>query len=57
MTCEDYPCCGHDFGDCQERMKCVVCGRRQPKTAKSSICLKCRDRLGITWTSTGALDD
>lgn len=42
--CEDYPCCGHEANDCpdsQGRMKCVECGRRQSKTATSSICPKC----------------
>ncbi len=42
--CEDYPCCGHELGDCPDdkgRMKCVECGKRQPKTATSSICPKC----------------
>ncbi len=44
MTCEDYPCCGHEPGDCPDssgRMKCVECGRRLPKNASSSICPKC----------------
>ena len=30
--CEDYPCCGHEPGDCPDssrRMKCVECGKRQ----------------------------
>jgi hypothetical protein len=42
--CEDYPCCGHESGDCPDssgRMKCVECGKRLPRTATSSICAKC----------------
>ena len=41
MRCEDYPCCGHEVGDCpdsQGRMKCVNCGKRLPKNAPSSLC-------------------
>ena len=46
--CEDYPCCGHEPGDCpdaQGRMKCVECGKRQPKAATSGICPSCRRRM------------
>lgn len=46
--CEDFPCCGHESGDCPDssgRMKCVECGKRQPKTATSSICPKCTRRM------------
>lgn len=42
--CEDYPCCGHEAGDCPDasgRMRCVECGKRLPKNASSSICPKC----------------
>lgn len=55
MPCEDYPCCGHEPGDCPDsegRMKCVECGRRLSTRAISSICAKClramsrRDRDG-----------
>lgn len=45
MRCEDYPCCGHEAGDCPDssgRMKCVECGKRLAKTATSSICPKCQ---------------
>jgi hypothetical protein len=45
MACEDYPCCGHEPGDCPDssgRMKCVECGKRLPRTATSSICAKCQ---------------
>ena len=46
--CEDYPCCGHEPGDCpdsQGRMCCIECGKRQPKTATSSICKPCQRRM------------
>jgi hypothetical protein len=45
--CEDFPCCGHAFGDCPDasgRMTCVECGRRLPRNAASSICAKCQLR-------------
>lgn len=47
MHCEDYPCCGHgpaplgDGGGCpdaQGRFNCVLCGRKLPRGATSSIC-------------------
>jgi len=43
--CEDFPCCGHEAGDCPDshgRMKCVECGKRLPRTATSSICVRCQ---------------
>ncbi len=46
--CEDFPCCGHDAGDCpdsQGRFTCVECGKRLARTATSSICLKCQRRM------------
>ena len=45
--CEDYPCCGHEAGDCPDasgRMKCIECGKRLSKNAHSSICTKCLRR-------------
>ena len=45
MRCEDYPCCGHEPGDCpdsQGRMTCVECGKRLAKNASSSICKSCQ---------------
>jgi len=43
--CEDYPCCGHESGDCPDssgRMRCVGgCGKPLPKNATSSICKRC----------------
>ncbi len=47
--CEDYPCCGHEDGDCpdsQGRFTCVGCGKRLSKDAPSSICPKCQRRMG-----------
>ena len=47
MRCEDYPCCGHEPGDCpdsQGRMKCVGCGKRLPKNSASSYCVSCYQR-------------
>ena len=46
--CEDYPCCGHEAGDCPDskgRMKCVDCGKRLSKAATSSICSSCLKRM------------
>ena len=51
--CEDYPCCGHgpaplgDGGGCPDaegRFKCVLCSRKLPKGARSSICAPCQRR-------------
>jgi hypothetical protein len=42
--CEDYPCCGHEAGDCPDsegRMTCVECGRKLSRKATSSICSRC----------------
>jgi hypothetical protein len=49
--CEDYPCCGHgpppwgDGGGCPDedgRFDCVLCGRKLPKGASSSVCDRCK---------------
>lgn len=48
MTCEDFPCCGHESGCCpdfddsgrQLNMICV-CGAKLPITARYSICSGC----------------
>lgn len=48
VRCEDFPCCGHELGDCPDsrgRMTCVECGKRLPTTATSSICTKCRRNM------------
>ncbi len=50
--CEDYPCCGHEPGDCpsidskgRARFRCVGgCGKLLPVGARSSICPKCTAR-------------
>ena len=47
-SCEDYPCCGHEAGDCPDsegRFTCVGCGKRLPRDAGSSICPKCQSRM------------
>lgn len=52
MRCEDYPCCGHEPGDCpridakgHERFRCVGgCGRELKVGARSSICDSCLRR-------------
>lgn len=48
MTCEDYPCCGHEPGCCpdfsesgeQLNMKCT-CGATLPLKSRFSICSSC----------------
>jgi len=49
MTCEDFPCCGHELGCCpdfdpetgaQLNMVCT-CGARVPLTSKVSVCIGC----------------
>jgi hypothetical protein len=49
MACEDYPCCGHEAGDCpritksgREVYRCVECRHELPRGARSSICLRCQ---------------
>jgi transposase-like protein len=49
--CEDYPCCGHESGDCpridsrgRERWRCVECGKTLSLRASSSICAGCMRR-------------
>lgn len=52
MRCEDYPCCGHEAGDCptldakgRPRFRCVGgCGKLLPLRATSSICAMCQRR-------------
>jgi hypothetical protein len=51
MTCEDYPCCGHESGCCpdfdedgkQINMKCT-CGATVPLRSRFSICSDCMNR-------------
>jgi len=52
MPCEDYPCCGHEAGDCpridsrgRERWRCVGCGKTLPLKAASSFCTSCRKSM------------
>jgi hypothetical protein len=59
--CEDFPCCGHEPGDCPDsegRMKCVGCGKRLPRNAARSYCAKCmRDRVYEIDPETGYRDE
>jgi len=48
MACEDYPCCGHEPGDCpridsdgNERWRCVGCSCTLPLKSRSSFCEDC----------------
>jgi len=49
VSCEDFPCCGHESGCCpdfdpetgrQLDMKCT-CGASVPLTSRSSLCGPC----------------
>ena len=48
MSCEDWPCCGHEAGCCpdfnefgqQLNMKCT-CGATVPLSSRSSLCENC----------------
>lgn len=49
-ACEDYPCCGHEQGQCPTRdaqgnevYRCV-CGAKLPKNSRSSLCNSCLRR-------------
>jgi Zn-finger protein len=53
--CEDYPCCGHELGDCpridkqgREHWRCVECGIELKLNTTSSICPKCLARFRRT---------
>lgn len=54
MSCEDYPCCGHEPGCCpdfdengkQLNMKCT-CGATVPLGSRYSICRTCLTRMAI----------
>jgi len=48
--CEDYPCCGHEDGECPSRdrrgnlvYRCT-CGARLPRDSRSSLCPGCLRR-------------
>jgi hypothetical protein len=50
--CEDFPCCGHEPGDCPDRdehgnesWRCARCRARLPKGARSSLCNSCIQRM------------
>ena len=48
MRCEDYPCCGHESGECPvvdengaERFRCVKCWDLMPPKQTSAVCRPC----------------
>lgn len=53
MSCEDFPCCGHTPDDpCPDRdrdgnivPRCVECGKKLDRKARSSICVKCQKQM------------
>ena len=62
MACEDYPCCGHEAGDCpvtdsrgQQRFRCVECGGLLPARATSSICRRCMAAARRRFAETGEM--
>ena len=61
--CEDFPCCGHEPGDCPSRRRdgsevwtCVECGKKLPRKATSSICAKCQRRRARAYDYGDGLD-
>ena len=57
--CEDFPCCGHESGDCPDRdeqgnetWRCAKCRATLPKGARSSLCNSCLQDI-----SSGDADD
>jgi Zn-finger protein len=63
MACEDFPCCGHEAGDCPTRDRegrevwtCVECRKPLRRGATSSICARCRKRLERRWADGGDFD-
>jgi hypothetical protein len=63
MACEDYPCCGHEPGDCptldsqgRARWTCVECGKRLSLKAASSICTTCQRRRARSYDYGDGLD-
>ncbi len=48
-TCEDFPCCGHEAGECprsQVERYCLDCGEPLPNGRRSSRCKPCiRDAI------------
>ena len=48
MTCEDYPCCGHEAGGCpttnangEQVFPCAFCGAMLPVHNRSALCDTC----------------
>lgn len=60
--CEDFPCCGHDAGDCpridasgREHYRCVECGDELSDNATSSICPDCMRAARRRFAETGEM--
>lgn len=50
--CEDWPCCGHEPGECPDYdrkgnviRKCAGCQARIPVNSRYSLCQGCMDRM------------
>jgi hypothetical protein len=47
MSCEDWPCCGHEFARCpnvedgEQTNKVCICGEEVPVNNRSSLCDEC----------------
>lgn len=61
--CEDFPCCGHEAGDCptvdskgRQRFGCVECSKTLSLRAASSICPKCQRRRARSYDDYGDHD-
>lgn len=73
MSCEDFPCCGHEPGGCptynengEEFFPCACCGSIMPPRATSAVCAPCHKRMrheenrtsdGATATVLKAIED
>lgn len=59
--CEDFPCCGHEAGDCPRQtddgpvFRCCECGADLPKRATSSICRPCQREANQRFAETGEM--
>jgi hypothetical protein len=64
MSCEDYPCCGHESGCCpdydesgrQINMRCT-CGAVVPLNSRYSLCEDCLHQEDIDWEDDYYEDD
>lgn len=60
--CEDFPCCGHEAGDCpsldrkgRDVWRCVECGAKLSRRATSSICSGCQRAARRRFAMTGEM--